>query len=540
MTTYELPAGWLSVTLGEIAEINPTHRLPPEWHDETEVGFVPMAAVDEHSGQVHDVEIKALATVKSGKTRFAAGDILFAKITPCVENGKVALVHELPSDIGFGSTEFYVVRRGPECDARYLFFYLRTEQVREWAVQSFTGSTGRQRVPRSFMENLQISLPPLSVQRRIVAVLKRADELRRKRAEADRLTDQILPALFVKMFGDPIANPLGWSQRTIGQLDAYVTSGATPRGGKENYRTSGIPFVRSQNVLMNKLSLADVAYIPQEIHEQMKRSQVQAGDVLLNITGASIGRVAWVPEEVQEANVNQHVCIIRFSGDEVLPPFVSFLLSTPLGQDQILRLQSGSTRQGLNHEQVRSLKLAVPPIDLQQQFVQAALAMETKRRQQAESRATLGALFQTLLARAFRGELEIALPIEEVFPGITERQRVLLALVDRAAGEPRRPVHITPLMKYAFLFQQEGGRPTRRDDQLALPMAAEARPAYLAGEGYDFVPHNVRPLRQRTLRRPGGPGSRQPHPARAPASSAGRPTGENRHLPGRRQDRCHP
>jgi len=131
---------------------------------------------------------------------------------------------------------------------------------------------------------------------------------------------------------------------------------------------------------------------------------------------------------------------------------------------------------------------------IQQEFAEQVRQIESLRDRQSHTRATLDALFQTLLARAFRGELVTGITLAEAFD-LSQRQATLLALL-AAAAEVRQPepVHITPLMKYAFLFQQEGGRAARADDQLALPLAAEARALYLPGEWYDFVPHKYGPF----------------------------------------------
>jgi type I restriction enzyme S subunit len=159
--------------------------------------------------------------------------------------------------------------------------------------------------------------------------------------------------------------PADWSVKSIGELATQVGSGVTPRGGRESYLKEGVPLVRSQNVLMNRLDLSDVAYIGKDVHESMSRSSLHPNDLLLNITGASIGRVAVVPAWLKIGNVNQHVCIIRLNG-LCDPWFASFYLSTEMGQSQVLGSQYGTTRQGLNFGQVRQLRLPIPPLDEQQ------------------------------------------------------------------------------------------------------------------------------------------------------------------------------
>lgn len=227
----KLPKGWRWATLTDpvIAEIDPKTPLPREWSVDRLVSFLPMALVDETSGTVRAFEEVPLASCKKGKRRFQQGDVLFAKITPCVQNGKLAYIEDLNDPVGFGSTEFYVLRAGVDLSAEYLWFYLRTSRVIEAAVSSFTGTSGRQRVPSTFWDSLRIPLPrTLAEQERIVEVLRQADAIRRKRAEARRLADQILPALFLDMFGDPTTNPRNWPVEPF----EHVLKDETRKAGK--------------------------------------------------------------------------------------------------------------------------------------------------------------------------------------------------------------------------------------------------------------------------------------------------------------------
>jgi len=127
-------------------------------------------------------------------------------------------------------------------------------------------------------------------------------------------------------------------------------------------------FIRSQNVLMNRLDLSNAAYLPAAVYASMCRTSVHEGDVLLNITGASIGRVTWVRGLDREANVNQHVCIVRLDSKLAAPEYVSVCLSLPPQQRMINTIQTGASRQGLNHQQVRSLQIPLPPVPLQREF----------------------------------------------------------------------------------------------------------------------------------------------------------------------------
>jgi type I restriction enzyme S subunit len=163
--------------------------------------------------------------------------------------------------------------------------------------------------------------------------------------------------------------PDQWGIKKINDFALKIGSGSTPRGGEKVYQKEGIPFIRSQNVNNEKLILKNISFIPMEIHKSMKGTTVLPNDILLNITGASIGRSCVVPNSIEEANVNQHVCIIRLK-DSINIEFVQNFLSSFIGQKNILMSQVGGNREGLNHSNVRSLFIPLPPLPEQQKIAQ--------------------------------------------------------------------------------------------------------------------------------------------------------------------------
>jgi type I restriction enzyme, S subunit len=173
----------------------------------------------------------------------------------------------------------------------------------------------------------------------------------------------------------------------LGDHTAKVGSGQTPSGGYRSYSQMGIPLVRSQNVLMGAFSDEGLVYISQAIDDSMSGSRVLVGDVLLNITGASIGRVCVVPDSICPANVNQHVCIIRCD-DSLHPEYVAFLLASPKFQDLIWESQAGGTRQALTKQMIEDLEIPEIPIQEQRQIaarLKAQLAEVESARQAAET-----------------------------------------------------------------------------------------------------------------------------------------------------------
>ena len=151
----------------------------------------------------------------------------------------------------------------------------------------------------------------------------------------------------------------GWEVKKLGFITKKIGSGKTPSGGAETYVDEGIMFLRSQNVYDEGLNLEDVVYIDEGTDADMATSRVQPKDILLNITGASLGRTCIVPDEFSRANVNQHVCIIRMSNLKH-SVFISWLMKSAGIKAQIQNAQTGAAREGLNFEQITNLVFVLP------------------------------------------------------------------------------------------------------------------------------------------------------------------------------------
>ncbi|HDL86725.1 MAG TPA: restriction endonuclease subunit S, partial [Candidatus Acetothermia bacterium] len=156
--------------------------------------------------------------------------------------------------------------------------------------------------------------------------------------------------------------PEHWEVKRLGNLAEKIGSGKTPRGGAETYQSEGVLLLRSQNIHDSGLRLSDAVFIDETIDEGMDSTRVHTGDVLLNITGASLGRCSIANAGLLPANVNQHVCIIRVIKSIASPRFVHRSVSSRPLHEQIFSFENGSSREGLNFQQVRSLMLALPPI----------------------------------------------------------------------------------------------------------------------------------------------------------------------------------
>ena len=158
-----------------------------------------------------------------------------------------------------------------------------------------------------------------------------------------------------------------WEVKKLVEVAEKINSGKTPLGGEAIYTVEGVLFIRSQNVNNDRLELENSVFIPEEINREMKNSIVQANDILLNITGASLGRSCVVPNDFKIGNVNQHVCIIR-PHKEFMPRFIQPILSSTKGQNIFQSLQTGSGREGLNFESIKNIELFFPSLTEQQKI----------------------------------------------------------------------------------------------------------------------------------------------------------------------------
>lgn len=181
-----------TVKLGEICEINPATDF--KFDPEDPCSFVPMEAVDDLEARIGRMATRPFREVFKGYTPFAEDDLIIAKITPCMENGKCAIGRDLRSGVAFGSTEFHVLRATKRVIPEWLLYFWRFPPTRKLAAAKMTGSAGQKRVPASFLETAVIPLPTLLEQQQICGRLERADKLVRTRRYALELTDTFLPS----------------------------------------------------------------------------------------------------------------------------------------------------------------------------------------------------------------------------------------------------------------------------------------------------------------------------------------------------------
>ena len=320
-------------------------------------------------GDISDDEMYYITPEKHAillKGHVKAGDVL---IITRGNIGQVAIVPERHEDSNINA-QIVLLRTNPESlYNRYLLWALQSHRANEQYIALQTGTALKQ-LPVGKLEKLSIKVADIDEQHDIANTLDKVYEVIKERRKELLLLDGLIKARFVELFGNPVINDKGWEQKPLGEISSKIGSGATPRGGKEAYHENGITLIRSMNVYNGQFEYKDLAHISDEQAEKLDNVTIEENDVLLNITGASVARCCVVPSEILPARVNQHVCIIRCK-DCIIPEFLNKLLIDDNYQYLLWSIAgSGATREAITKQQVENLQIILPPLVLQNQFME--------------------------------------------------------------------------------------------------------------------------------------------------------------------------
>ena len=213
-----------------------------------------------------------------------------------------------------------------------------------------------------------VNVAPRDEQEKICEILDKVSSVIDSRKAELSALDDLIKARFVEMFGNPVTNEKGWKQKQLSEITTKLGSGSTPKGGKKAYQEDGITLIRSMNVHNGLFEYKELAHISEEQAAKLDNVTIEENDVLLNITGASVARSCVVPSKILPARVNQHVCIIRCN-QCIAPEFLNKLLIDDNYQRLLWSIAgAGATREAITKQQVESLHVIMPPIEMQNQF----------------------------------------------------------------------------------------------------------------------------------------------------------------------------
>lgn len=387
------------VLLSDVCEINP--RMDSSISDDTECSFVPMEYVDDISGTIAQTGIRQVGDVKKGYTFFKNDDVIFAKITPCMENGKCAVGKNLKNGIAFGSTEFHVIRAKQEIIPEWIYYFLRQEHVRQSAKQWFRGTAGQQRVPSIFLEELKIPLPPLTEQKRIASLLARADRLRGLRRTAHDLGESLLQSVFLEMFEKVRGNT---KEALLGEI-SDIASGVTKGHDYKGKATVEVPYLRVANVQDGYLDLSEIKTI-QALPSEVEELRLQIGDVVMTEGGDydKLGRGAIWRGGIENCIHQNHIFRVRLNRSKVIPEFFENYLLSPEAKKYFLGASKQTTNlASINMTQLKKLPVPLYPLSLQEEFASVVAWVESLRGRMGESTRQVEGLFESLLSQSFGG-----------------------------------------------------------------------------------------------------------------------------------------
>ena len=411
-----------SYELGQILFVNPAVSYKHIADDDL-ISFVPMEAIDEQNGIIALRKTILYSNIK-GYTKFQEGDLLWAKITPCMQNGKSAIARNLVNGAGCGSTEFYVLR--PKSDKvliEYIHYILRDNRVLESARNSFGGSAGQQRVSSSYLKSIKIPLPPIEIQQQIVDIYTTAQKAKQaKEEQANTLLDSIddyllsklgirLPAkdnshiedanykiklsgLLGKRYDPYYHNPYFYTAfqdlnkskfhlLSLGEISTLITSGMTPKSGGDAYTNAenGVAFIRSGDIdISGEIDFDNLLYIKHEVHNTtMKSSHVKDNDIMIAIVGATIGQVG-IYHSNKKANINQAIALVRLK-DGYMPEYIKEVIKSSIGQLNLDRLKRPVARANINLEEISSMLIPIPETETQNEIVKNIVSIREQAKQ---------------------------------------------------------------------------------------------------------------------------------------------------------------
>jgi len=428
-----IPEGWGSVKLAEVCHINPSKPASNALPSEAPVTFVPMPAVDAERGEISKPETRPFSKVRKGYTAFHEGDVIMAKITPCMENGKAAIARNLQNGLGFGSTEFHVLRSNGAVLPEFVYHFIRRESFRRDAEGEMTGSVGQKRVPSAFLEQSAIPIPPLAEQKRIVAkveeLLARVNITKERLAKVSIILKRFRQAVLAaacsgrltadwrneKQMGNvPEGSklPPGWRWIPIKELLLPGGIFDGPFGSNlktADYTENGVRVVRLENVGSLQFFDQKETYISEEKYKILSKHTVGAGDIIFASFIDEEVRACVLPKLKTKAIAKADCFCLRPRQEVVNRHYLTFQFVSRESYERLSDSIHGATRPRINTTQLRNLEVRICPLDEQEEIVRRVEALfklaDTIEKRVGAASLRAEKLTQAILAKAFRGEL---------------------------------------------------------------------------------------------------------------------------------------
>lgn len=392
--------------LGDVSIINPRETIKKG----TIAKKVDMAVLQPFTRKIPSFELLEY----KGGTKFRNGDTIMARITPCLENGKTSQVSILDdNEIGFGSTE-YIVFRAKEgiSDCNFLYYLVCSDIVRDPAIKSMVGSSGRQRVQTDVIQNLEIDLPSFETQKQIASILSALDDKIELNNRINENLEQQAQAIFKSWFVDfePFGGVMPEDMREVplNELCEIVTKGTTPTTIGKHFSDKGINFLKAESILQNhSFDRNKFAHIDNDTHKVLKRSIIKEGDIVFTIAG-TLGRFALVDNTIIPANTNQAVAIIRANKNVISSEYLyNFFIGNWHNEYYAKRVQQ-AVQANLSLATIKSLPIFVLSNKDMMRYNDLVTPICKAMKANEYENLCLSALRDTLLPKLMNGEIDVS------------------------------------------------------------------------------------------------------------------------------------
>ena len=389
--------------IGELTERVQTWD-PRKSSENIMIDYIDIGSVSKDEKRITGVnQILSMEAPSRARQLVKTGDVLISTVRPNLNS-----VAEVPSDLNgaTASTGFSILRPVEnKLNPKYLFHWVRSPEFVRQMLARATGANYPAVSDKTVKESI-IPLPPLEEQRRIAAILDKADAIRRKRKQTLELTETFLQSIFLDMFGDPVTNPKEWNEEALISI-ANIKSGVTKGRNFAGKETVYVPYMRVANVQDGYIDVSDVADI--EVFEQdIEKYQLEAGDILLTEGGDpdKLGRGAVWSGQVNPCIHQNHIFRVRIDRAKATPEFLSALIGGPRGKRYFLRSAKQTTGIAtINITQLKSFSAILPPIELQNRFSEVVKKVGKSIENASSNANEIDNLFNSLVQKAFRGEL---------------------------------------------------------------------------------------------------------------------------------------
>lgn len=407
----KLPQGWKKVNLKDYINVMETGKRPKGGAISDGIPSLGGEHIN-YNGQLNIsldkmkfIPKEYYESLKSGKIEI--GDILIVK--DGATTGKVGIVKDnFPFPKACINEHLFRLKANEKLSQKYLYYYFKSDIGQYNILKDFRGATVGG-ISKGFID-MNILLPPLEEQERIVSILERAEDVICKREESNRLLDEYLKSVFVDMFGDPSKNIKKWEIYEIGKfldiLTDYHANGSY-ESLSANVKLLDTPdyalMVRTTD-LENKNFEKDVKYIDEHAYNHLQKSKVFGGEIIINKIG-SAGKVYLMPYLNRPVSLAMNQFMLKFNEEKVNHIFLYNLLLTPYMEAKIKEKVRGAVTKTITKDAIREIKIIVPPIEMQNEFVQIVNQVDQMKLKMEESLAELQNNFNSLMQKAFNGEL---------------------------------------------------------------------------------------------------------------------------------------